>query len=152
MSFFFSDPEPVIRSAVQGTLSILESAAKELSIRQFVLLSSIAAIKKRGTEGAPLRLTEADWNDFAEEVVAAEGKNAPGPAIYAASKTAGEKAFWKFRDEHKPAFSMTAVNPAYAFSLSAPSPSTGPPANALFPALSRARRWSCPRRPARLSR
>ncbi len=109
VSFFFTDPEPIIKAAVNGTLSILESAAKEPSVKNFVLLSSIAAMLQQGD--GPVTLDEASWNNFAEDVVAEKGKDAPGPAIYAASKTAGEKAFWKFRDERKPSFSMTAVNP-----------------------------------------
>jgi hypothetical protein len=39
------------------------------------------------------------------------GKDAPSMAIYAASKAATKKAYWKFREEHKPSFNMTAVKP-----------------------------------------
>lgn len=56
----------------------------------------------------------------AEATVAELGRNAPGAVIYAASKTAAEKAFWAFRDERKPSFAMTALNPVYAIFLLLP--------------------------------
>jgi len=110
VSLFYTDPEPVIRGAVAGTLSILESAAKEPSVKNFVLLSSVTAIMRN--LDVPHTYTEDDWNDFAEAMVAKQGKNTPGPVIYSASKTAGEKAFWQFAEEKKPSFSMTAINPS----------------------------------------
>jgi nucleoside-diphosphate-sugar epimerase len=72
-------------------------------------MSSIAAIKTQ--DPPPYTFTERDWNNFAEAEVARLGKATPGPIIYAASKAASEKAFWKFRDENTPSFAMTAVNP-----------------------------------------
>ena len=73
-------------------------------------MSSIAAIGS--TKEEAYTFTEADWNDQAEAAVAKLGKAAPGGAIYAASKTAAERTLWKFRDEKKPKFTVTAVNPA----------------------------------------
>lgn len=110
VSLSFDDPEPILAAAVQGTLAVLESAAREPAVEHFVLLSSVAAI--RHVTGPPFRLTEANWNDWAEQIVAEKGKDAPGPVIYSASKALGEKAFWKFRDERKPTFTMTAINPS----------------------------------------
>lgn len=55
--------------------------------------------------------TESDWNEFAIPFVEKLGENAPSGAIYAASKTAAERAIWRFRDEHKPSFTLTAINP-----------------------------------------
>ncbi len=82
---------------------------KEPKVRSFVFMSSIAAV--RSVQEGDYTFTEKDWNTQAEALVAAKGKDAPSPAIYAASKTAAEKALWKFRDEHKPSFAVTAVNP-----------------------------------------
>jgi len=112
VSLAFTDPEPVLRTAVNGTLGILESAARVPSVKAFVVLSSITAMVLR--RDGPIRLTEADWNDWAEPLVAELGGKAPGRAIYAASKVKAEKAFWAFRDENegKLGFSMTAVNPS----------------------------------------
>jgi len=111
VSLSFSDPDPVIHTAVQGTISILNSAIGLPSIRSVVLISSIGAIF--GAKNPPYTYTEADWNDVSEGLVAKLGKEAPGAQIYLASKTSAEKAFWKFKEEHKPLFSMTAINPVF---------------------------------------
>ncbi|RSL53581.1 hypothetical protein CEP54_010344 [Fusarium duplospermum] len=112
VSLSFTDPEPVLETAIQGTRSVLESAINEPSIKSVVLMSSVAAVAAHDKE-LPYRFTEADWNLGALDLVKALGKNTPGPLIYVASKVAGEKAFWDFRDEKKPSFSMTALNPTF---------------------------------------
>lgn len=56
-------------------------------------------------------ITEANWNNFAEAEVQRLGTQSPGSLIYSASKMAAERAFWKFRNEKKPPFAMTAINP-----------------------------------------
>jgi nucleoside-diphosphate-sugar epimerase len=110
VSLSFTDPDPVLEVAIRGTLGVLESALTEPSIKSVVLMSSIAAIT--GIDKAlPHRFTEADWNDAALATVKKMGKESPGPLIYLASKVASERAFWKFRDENKPSFAMTALNP-----------------------------------------
>jgi nucleoside-diphosphate-sugar epimerase len=111
VSLNFTDPEPVLKTAIGGTQSILESALKETSIKSFVLMSSVAAVT--GNKEGPYRFTEADWNDDSPALVKKLGKNSPGPLIYAASKAAAERAFWDFRTEKKPAFTMTAINPTF---------------------------------------
>ncbi|KAK3319571.1 hypothetical protein B0T19DRAFT_388371 [Cercophora scortea] len=105
----FTDPEPVMKAAIEGTTRVLKSAIKEPSIKSFVFMSSVAAIRSEKPDGYVF--TEADWNTQAEDIVAQQGKDAPGPVIYYASKTAAEKALWKFRDEYKPKFTVTALNP-----------------------------------------
>jgi nucleoside-diphosphate-sugar epimerase len=110
VSFFFTDPDYVINTAVGGTVSILNSALKAGGqLKSVVIISSIAAIS--GSQDAPYTYTEKDWNTFSEGEVARLGKDAPGPQIYLASKTAAERAFWKFREDNKPTFTQTAVNP-----------------------------------------
>lgn len=109
VSFSFDDPAPVLKTAVEGTMRVLESSAKESSIRSFVLMSSIAAISGPKSDGHVF--TESDWNTVSEALVASQGGDAPGLHIYAASKVAAERALWKFRDERKPGFTMTAINP-----------------------------------------
>ncbi|SPQ20734.1 fb83974c-ddb9-48a4-a33d-28eb76c8fc16 [Thermothielavioides terrestris] len=111
VSFDFTDPEPVIRSAVDGTLRVLESSLKEPRIKNFVFMSSVVAMVQQPLEGHTH--TEADWNTWAEDVVAEQGKNTPGRIIYIASKAAAEKVLWKFRDEHKPHFTVTSINPSF---------------------------------------
>ncbi|KAL6409585.1 hypothetical protein AUP68_05961 [Ilyonectria robusta] len=109
VSFRFTDPDPVLEAAVEGTRGILESALKEPSIKSVVLMSSIAAVMNK-KEDSP-RFTEADWNTEALDQVKILGKKTPGPLIYVASKVASERAFWEFRIEKKPSFSMSAINP-----------------------------------------
>lgn len=111
VSFHFNDPEPILYAAINGTKTILTSALAHAGsgLQSITLLSSIAAVKN--VHLPPYAFTEADWNDIAEAKVAELGKATPGPFIYSASKVAAEKAFWQFRDEKKPAFAMTAINP-----------------------------------------
>ncbi|KAG8671224.1 hypothetical protein FPOAC2_04551 [Fusarium poae] len=112
VSLSFTDPDPVLDVAIKGTQSVLESALTEPSIKSVVLMSSIAAIT--GSAIPPSnRVTEADWNDAALDAVKKLGKESPGPLIYVASKVASERAFWKFRDEKKPSFTMAALNPTF---------------------------------------
>lgn len=74
-------------------------------------MSSVAAVLSEKPEG--YNFTEQDWNLDALPAIEQLGKNSPGPLIYTASKVASEQAFWKFRDEKKPSFTMTAINPVY---------------------------------------
>jgi nucleoside-diphosphate-sugar epimerase len=97
-----------MHGAVDGIARILESALNEPGIKSFVFMSSVTAIISSRDN---YTFTENDWNTEAEAVVAAEGKAAPGRFIYAASKTAAERALWKFQDENKPHFTITAINP-----------------------------------------
>lgn len=112
VSFSFTDPEPIIHAAVNGTQSILDSALKAgPQLKSFVVLSSIVAVMSSAQP--PYVFTEDDWNDWAEPTVAAKGKDTPGMVIYSASKVAAERAFWAFRDQKKPSFTQTALNPVY---------------------------------------
>lgn len=72
-----------------------------------------SAVAVRSPKEGPYTFTDADWNTVALDTVKAQGKQTPGVIIYSASKVASEQAFWKFREEKKPSFSMTAVNPSY---------------------------------------
>jgi nucleoside-diphosphate-sugar epimerase len=99
-----------MHTAVTGTTTILNSAQKAgPQLKSVVIISSIAAISS--AKESPYTFTEKDWNDVSEAEVKRLGKETPGGHIYRVSKTASERAFWKFRDEKKPAFTMTAINP-----------------------------------------
>lgn len=111
IGFHFQDLEGTLGIAVGGTVSVLESAMKSPSVKSVTVLSSIAAIASQGPKEGPF--TEDDWNTAGLELAKKLGDTAPGPLIYAASKTAAELAFWQFRDERSPKFSMSAVNPRY---------------------------------------
>ncbi len=97
-----------MKGAVEGVTRVLESAHKEPSVKNFVFMSSLAAVQT--TKEGDYTFTEKDWNDESEAIVAEKGKDTPGGVIYSASKAAAEKAFWKFRDENKPSFTQTAIN------------------------------------------
>ncbi|KAK7424753.1 hypothetical protein QQX98_000333 [Neonectria punicea] len=111
VSFKFTDPDPVLEAAEEGTRGILKSALNESSIKSFIQMSSIAAVMNK-KEDSP-RFTEADWNTESLEAVKQHGKKSPGPLIYLASKVASERAFWEFRVKNKPSFTMTAINPTF---------------------------------------
>lgn len=112
ISLSFTDPEPVMDGAVNGVKRALEAAITEPRVKAFIHMSSIAAVRDPAAP-KPHVFTEADWSDTPEKLVAEKGKDTPSPAIYAASKAAGEKAFWAFGEEHKPHFAMAAVNPVF---------------------------------------
>ncbi|RVX73465.1 hypothetical protein B0A52_03107 [Exophiala mesophila] len=117
VSMTFTDPEPILHAAVNGTKSILESSLKAgPQLKLLIFMSSIAAIWSNNEP--PYTYTEKDWNNASEALVSQLGKNAPGPQIYIASKAAAEKAFWKFRDDNKPSAAYATINPVLV---------TGPP-------------------------
>lgn len=107
----FTDPDYVIKTAVEGTRSILESAKRigGPQLKSFVLMPSIAAIT--GPKEPPHTYTEDEWNEFSSDEVARLGEKAGGGQIYRASKTEAERALWKLRDVEKPSFYMATVNP-----------------------------------------
>ncbi|CAI6338405.1 unnamed protein product [Periconia digitata] len=123
VSFHFKDPAPILHAAIQGTRSILASAQKAgPQLQSFIHLSSIVAILTNAP--APSTLTEADWNTWAEPMISQGGDNISGVVIYGASKTASERALWAFRDEQKPNFTITALNPVYVIGPPLISPKT----------------------------
>jgi nucleoside-diphosphate-sugar epimerase len=99
VSFSFTDPEPVMSAAIHGTTGILESAVKQPSVEHFVLMSSIVAILTPKDNHV---FTEADWNTVPEDILEKDGKDAGSYIIYAASKTASERALWKVRNGRNP--------------------------------------------------
>jgi nucleoside-diphosphate-sugar epimerase len=110
VSLSFTDPEPVLHAAIQGTSSILNSALKAgPQLKSVVFMSSIAAI--RGAQPLPHTFTEKDWNDYSEGQVKQLGKEAGSIHIYFASKTAAERTLWDFQKQHAPSFAATSINP-----------------------------------------
>lgn len=89
--------------AVRGNETILASALKAgPQLTSVVVTSSVVSIINP-TEG-PRTFTENDWASAALEKAIkdkAEGIATSGGQLYAASKTASDRAMWKFRDEHK---------------------------------------------------
>ncbi|KAJ3963218.1 hypothetical protein N0V92_000043 [Colletotrichum tropicale] len=106
---FGSDPQRVVSQIRDATTGLLESATKVGSVKTVVLMSSAVAVFS--PKDHPYIYTERDWSDCWVEIVRKMGAESPPGLPYLASKVVGERAFWKFRDERKPSFSMTAINP-----------------------------------------
>lgn len=108
-----------MHAAVEGTLSLLRSALNHAGqqLETFVLAGSSTATGLRSPDDENSTFTEEHWNDSAVKTAQELGTNTPGRLIYAASKTAAERAFWNFHQETQGQrlFSMTAVNPATVF-------------------------------------
>ncbi|KAJ7761665.1 D-lactaldehyde dehydrogenase, partial [Mycena metata] len=89
-----------IAQTVEATLSILRSTLMHgKRIQRVVLTSSIAAIRQ--VEEGPKTLTELDWNEQALIQIAEMGDSAPWLVKYRTSKVLGERAAWKFVEDHK---------------------------------------------------
>ncbi|KAI0133230.1 NAD(P)-binding protein [Hypoxylon sp. NC0597] len=106
------EPTEIVRMAVNSTTGILESALKAgPQMQSVVLMSSAGAIFDVPPE--PGVYSEKSWNTTSEPAVEKLGRDAGMLHAYCASKTAGERAFWRFRDERKPSFGMTTLQATY---------------------------------------
>lgn len=59
--------------------------------------------------------TESDWNDHAVQTIENDPKHFNESVAYRASKNAAERAAWKFIEEQKPSFGLSAINPPFVF-------------------------------------
>jgi dihydroflavonol-4-reductase len=99
-----SDPEVVIRPAVDGTLRVLR-AATTAGVKRVVLTSSTNAIAGDKFKPAGYVYTEADWTDLSDTSI----------TPYDRSKTLAEKAAWKFVGEQVGAPELVVVAPGAIF-------------------------------------
>ncbi|PPQ76494.1 hypothetical protein CVT26_012360 [Gymnopilus dilepis] len=113
--FSIVEPEDWIKPALDGTLSVLESAKNfGDKLQRLVITSSVVAAGF--TDSPPtVRITEEDWNDLAVEITKSQGRDAPVMIKYTASKVLAEKgehlyranvlhadtAAWEFYNKHK---------------------------------------------------
>ncbi|KAI1145431.1 aldehyde reductase [Nemania diffusa] len=129
-SIFTMDPNPhnVIPGTVSGTLNALEAAARESSVKRFVLTSSSGSALTPAPNTI-LEVTTETWNDKAVEMAYRDPPYPPehGPVVYHASKTLAEKAAWKFIEEKKPGFTFNAVLPNINFGISLDTANQGHP-------------------------
>ena len=96
-----ADPQrDLIDPAVQGTLSVLEAAAKSGSVKRVVLTSSFAAITDE-PDGS--LLDESVWNT----------KSTLKRNPYYLSKALAERAAWQFMEEKEPGFDLVVINPPF---------------------------------------
>ncbi|KAL1618927.1 hypothetical protein SLS56_010344 [Neofusicoccum ribis] len=112
------DPNPynVVPGTLAGVRNALTAAAKEATVKRFVLTSSSAsALIPRPNE--EVTVTADTWNELAIEDAYREPPYEPERAypVYAASKTLAEKEAWKFVQENKPGFILNTVLPNINF-------------------------------------
>lgn len=112
-----NDPNVMIPAVVRATEVLLEAAAKEPSVKRFVLTSSSSAALTP-KPNVDQTATVDSWNNEAVDVAFNKkgqniGPNPYGFIVYAASKTQGERALWKFMKEQKPGFVANSVLPNF---------------------------------------
>ncbi|KAI5481328.1 3-beta hydroxysteroid dehydrogenase/isomerase [Pseudohyphozyma bogoriensis] len=103
----------ILDPAIRGTLSILESAKKERSIKAVVITSSVVSyLDFNNLPGPGDTLTSASWNPMTYDEAAVLPKE-KGAVVYSASKAVAEKSAWKFMETEKPNFTLTTVAPTW---------------------------------------
>ncbi|KAH8898422.1 NAD(P)-binding protein [Thozetella sp. PMI_491] len=109
---FDPDPNNVIPQTVASVTTILETALKEPSVKEFVFMSSCTAAANADADTV-VHVERDTWNEAALQAAWAPPPYGPaqGFIVYMASKVAAEKALWKFVDEQKPQFSVNSVCP-----------------------------------------
>ena len=109
---FDSNPNNVIPQVIAGLRGILNSAAKEPSVKRFVYTSSSSAATSP-KPNTKFTIGKDTWNE--EDVKAAWGPPPYEPSrawfVYAASKTQAEQELWKYVREQKPHFVANSILP-----------------------------------------
>ncbi|KAI5476474.1 ketoreductase [Pseudohyphozyma bogoriensis] len=101
----------ILLPAINGTTSILKSAAKSPSVKAVAVTSSIAAYLNPAKLSDPnWKMSASDWNPATYEDAAA---STDGAAVYRASKALAEKAAWEFMEHSKPHFTLTTLAPTW---------------------------------------
>lgn len=100
-----------MHASVEGLAQALRAAEHHQStVKSFVFMSSTAAVFTEKDHN--YTFTEADWNSYAENMVAEKGLDpTPRHVVYEASKVAAERELWRFRETKKPKFLMVSINP-----------------------------------------
>ncbi|GAB1198518.1 hypothetical protein APSETT444_007841 [Aspergillus pseudonomiae] len=104
-------PNEVIPGVVSATVGILEAARRVKTVKRVVLTSSSLACYTTQPDVEGIVIDEGSWNDAA--IAAAWDEKTPQAqkpiAVYAASKTEGERAAWKWMAEHNPSFTFNTI-------------------------------------------
>ncbi|OSD07840.1 NAD-P-binding protein [Trametes coccinea BRFM310] len=116
VNFAAEDPAEVIDPTVNGTLSLLCSAAASPAIKRIVMLSSGGAVITRNSP-EPRVYDETCWNDADVREVEEKGRDAHPFAKYMASKVLAERRAWQFYEENKAKLSweLVTVTPPWVF-------------------------------------
>ncbi|GAA6033148.1 hypothetical protein JCM8097_002968 [Rhodosporidiobolus ruineniae] len=105
----------ILKPAIKGTTSILESAKKAGSVKSVVITSSIAAylsVEGFKTADSNVVLNEKSWNSLTYEEAAKMGQE-KAPEVYSASKALAEKAAWEFVKQPDVHFALPTMAPAF---------------------------------------
>ncbi|CCF37374.1 NAD dependent epimerase/dehydratase [Colletotrichum higginsianum] len=109
------DPNAAIPWVVKATESALAAAAKHSSVKRVVLTSSAFAAVVPIPDKKGVHVDETTFNEDA--IKAAWDPNTPKEIkpgyVYAASKAEGERAAWKWVEEHKPGYTFNTVLPNF---------------------------------------
>ncbi|KAK7526040.1 aldehyde reductase [Phyllosticta citriasiana] len=131
---FDLDPEKVIPPVVAGTLNAAKAAAKEPSVKRFVLTSSAVAATFPNSEKENV-IDEKSWNEWSvteSKKKKDEDSGVRRYTVYAASKTLGEQELWKWYRETKPNFVVNTVLPYANLGLCLDPKNQGTPSTAAW--------------------
>jgi nucleoside-diphosphate-sugar epimerase len=111
-----TDPDLQIRTAELGTLGLLKAAAKMKQVGSVVVTGSFAAVMF-SEKGQGEDVDETDWNVVSEWVHTHGGApdELKGLHSYLASKTAAEKAAWKYVEKQEVNGTLVYVPPQDLF-------------------------------------
>jgi nucleoside-diphosphate-sugar epimerase len=106
------DVDFVVKNTIKGIHNILRAASKISTIKRFVLTSSRIAIFNPN-KGDNYKVDKKAYFDAALKMAQDLPSDNPIRSLfsYAAGKTEGERAAWKFVDEEKPSFTFNTVLP-----------------------------------------
>jgi len=112
ITFSLDSYDETVTPALRGSETLLKSALKAgPNLTSVVVTSSVVAIINP-TEDLGHVYTEAEFAFFALEQAIKDKSNgvkSTGGTLYAASKITADRAVWKFREDHKPAFSISSI-------------------------------------------
>ncbi|KAK0102023.1 hypothetical protein ONS95_001172 [Cadophora gregata] len=128
INFSLTDYSHFIIPAIRGNQVILDSALKAGPQLSSVVITSSAAAVVDASKPAGSVFTEADFATSALEKAEkdkAKGVKTPAGVLYSASKIAAEREVWRWRDEHKPKFAISTINPSVVIGPPVYLPSSG---------------------------
>lgn len=119
---FNTDPEKVVTPMVKKIEAVLSIAASIPTVKRVVITSSSSAATFPAP-GVKRHISTSSWNDESLErawAPAPEGESKSfddgrGFEVYAASKTAGERAAWKYVKENQPGYVLNTILPNMAW-------------------------------------
>ncbi|PLB54788.1 NAD(P)-binding protein [Aspergillus steynii IBT 23096] len=136
----FGHTADLIASVVATNENLLASAAAEPTVRRFVYTSSSEAATFSSfldhQDGRDAHITANTWNEEAVRRYQHDGAEGPkaGFDMYAASKTLGEQAVWKWVEENRPGFVVNTVLPSVVFGASIAPEAQGHASSSAWPA------------------